>query len=235
MNETVGKSLSNLFDFHDEVVRWIDSRKRDILPQACILPENLYRQYRYHTKPIINFQRFSDGFVLFMHIDSEHHNPLMAFYKLMTMTAIIYLLSLAKRTPVRCGIEIGTGTVVENEIYGPVVALAYRLESEVASLPRIVVGNGIKSYLEAYNNQYENSNDPIFKISMESCETMLTTDYDGQLIINALGKHMADTLNSEKDREKYFMAIEALTEQEILLQCLLTPPASSSSQLSTLP
>ena len=50
--------------------------------------------------------------------------------------------------PVRGGIDIGVGVdLYPNEVYGPVAASAYKLESEVADYPRIVIGSGLLDYV----------------------------------------------------------------------------------------
>ncbi len=62
--------------------------------------------------------------------------------------ANVMLTAMAAGIPLRAGIEIGNGLdVSDNEVYGPVLARAYRLESKIAQYPRAAVGDGLLRYL----------------------------------------------------------------------------------------
>jgi hypothetical protein len=62
--------------------------------------------------------------------------------------SVLSLASLAQEIPWRGGIDVGIGTqMFPNEVYGPVLLSAYKLESTVAESPRLVVGRGVLDYL----------------------------------------------------------------------------------------
>ena len=63
--------------------------------------------------------------------------------------AMSMLLSLAKRKPLRGGMDIGVCTEIgDGDIYGPAVVKAHDLEEKVADYPRIVVGHDLILFLE---------------------------------------------------------------------------------------
>jgi hypothetical protein len=62
--------------------------------------------------------------------------------------SVLSLASLAQEIPWRGGVDVGIGTqIFPNEVYGPVLLSAYKLESTVAESPRLVVGRGLLDYL----------------------------------------------------------------------------------------
>lgn len=67
--------------------------------------------------------------------------------------AVATLVMLLRRTPIRAGLDVGVGIshLLEGEVYGPVTVSAYELESRVADYPRTMVGNGVLSALETFD------------------------------------------------------------------------------------
>jgi hypothetical protein len=59
------------------------------------------------------------------------------------------LASLAEGVPLRAGIDVERGMdIFANEVYGPALMNAYKLECKVAQYPRSVVGDGLMRYLD---------------------------------------------------------------------------------------
>jgi hypothetical protein len=98
---------------------------------------------------------FSDCFVVAfpMQVDGvdERLSRARSVYDLWTALlglSVLSLASLAQEIPWRGGIDVGIGTqIFPNEVYGPVLLSAYKLESTVAECPRLVVGRGLLDYL----------------------------------------------------------------------------------------
>jgi hypothetical protein len=58
------------------------------------------------------------------------------------------LIALSQGIALRGGVDIGLGIqIFPNEVYGPVLVSAHRLESQVAEYPRTAVGSGVLDYL----------------------------------------------------------------------------------------
>ena len=98
---------------------------------------------------------------------------------------------LASGEPIRGGIDVGWGIELnENEIYGAVVANSYKLESEVAKAPRVVIGPNVVKYLEVYKNDHENhfrELTPFNQYCATACLNMVAIDEDGIYFIDYLG------------------------------------------------
>ena len=106
--------------------------------------------------------------------------------RLLEAAAAAWLSSLADDIPIRGGVEIGTAAQIgENEVYGPALVKAYRLESKVAGGPRIVVGEQLVATLESA----QPAADPDFWETAETaqyCRSLLRKDTDGQTILDVL-------------------------------------------------
>ena len=103
----------------------------------------------------------------------------------------MWLDGLSTNHPIRGGMEIGTGIDIEpGEIYGQALEAAYRLESKVARLPRIVVGPQCVEFLAAVKGS-ENVSDAGSRLagsSADLCLSMLRQDADGNTIVDGLGR-----------------------------------------------
>lgn len=138
----------------------------------------------------VKTQYWSDGFVRFVCLgDQAIKYPLNGITEIFQFSGYFCLLGLARRHPVRGAIDIAWGVELPHSgLYGPVVANAYELESEVAQYPRIVVGQRVVDFLEAH--LANTSDDPFGRVNRiwaELCRGMLFKDVDGYWIVHYLG------------------------------------------------
>lgn len=100
------------------------------------------------------------------------------------------LWSLVKEKPIRGGVDIHLGTVIDTqEVYGPVTARAYKLEAKEAKYPRIVVGEGLLSHLNEMKKLCpDNPDGRHTSINIDKCKEMITTDFDGKYILDFMGE-----------------------------------------------
>ena len=115
------------------------------------------------------------------------------------LTGTLCLLGLATRRPIRGAIDIAWGVEIhQGELYGPAIARAYELESEIAQYPRIVVGPEMVHFLQA---QAAYSGEDIFLQTNQGlaavCLKMLIQDVDGHWILNYLGKEFQNSITKE--------------------------------------
>jgi hypothetical protein len=137
------------------------------------------QQYRVEE---LHFQPFSDGIVLFSPLASTRHYALSSICSIMVACSSTMLLSLSKGFPLRAGIAIGSGcTLNGNDIYGPVVAEAYRLESKVAEYPRVVLHDKFLNWLASFEHKTHSSEqDRRVAVAMvKKCTDMVMFDEDG--------------------------------------------------------
>jgi hypothetical protein len=105
----------------------------------------------------------------------------------------------AEGVPLRGAIELGVGTEdMHRGIYGPVVAEAYRLESEVAQYPRIMIGDRLLKRISTLAQHplpqagaSLDNPDQINALVAESCLSLVTRDQDGMTILDYLGTSMS--------------------------------------------
>jgi hypothetical protein len=141
----------------------------------------------------IKSQYFSDTVIFYTPLsDYSKSLPISDVYDLLSMTAAVFLITLSSGIVSRGSIVVGVGTdFFENEIYGPALRNAYKLESEVAKYPRIVLdGNLIEKINEDINIEPKNSEEKLKKRIAEKCLNFITTDVDGVLILDYLGKEI---------------------------------------------
>lgn len=122
--------------------------------------------------------------------------------------ASMWLTGLRANEPIRGGIEISLGVDIEpGEIYGQALEAAYRLESQVAGRPRIVVGPGCVEYLNTVKRG-GGSSDEIgrrFAASMADLSlSALRKDTDGNIIVDGLGPAVRETFAGAGDLGEHF-------------------------------
>ena len=105
------------------------------------------------------------------------------------------VLALGGKIAFRGGVEVGIATMLDaGEVYGPALARAYSLESEMAEYPRIVVGNGLLHFLEAVTRQEPQS--PFGRIAQQNavkCRRMIVQDTDGRQMLDFLGREVRES------------------------------------------
>jgi len=108
-------------------------------------------------------------------------------------TCGMFVAALAERLAIRGGVEIGLGTPLpisnRDEVYGPAVARAVRLENRVAQYPRVVVGEHLWQYLCAVEGSLVRTEfDAIAKKYAVDSKNLVCQDGDGVRILDYLGK-----------------------------------------------
>lgn len=164
----------------------------------------------------INKQRWSDGFAAFVCLgDQEVSCPMNGIFEIFAMCGSLCFLGLAAKKPIRGAIDIAWGVELHlGELYGPVVARAYELESETAQYPRIVVGSQVVHYLQSFLT--EPTKDKFMKFNQtlaRLCLNMLAHDVDGVNILHYLGNAFRDSITQTQHPELYDKAHEFVREQ----------------------
>ena len=113
------------------------------------LPEKQRPIWDEMQRSSIKRQRWSDGLVVFESLGNQNIKcPMNGVYAIFVASGMICFLGLEEKQPVRGAIDVGWGVELQSgEVYGPVLARAYELESEIAQYPRIVVGSDVLQFL----------------------------------------------------------------------------------------
>jgi hypothetical protein len=184
----VKNTFGLLYGFHDSFQKFFDTYSNR--NESFQLTDDQKKLYDQMGSNQIQFQRFSDGLLVFLSLrDEENKAHMRGVSGVLFSCAAMFLLWLSKGHPMRAGIEIGIAAEMhEGEIYGPAVADAHKLESVVAQYPRLVLGDGLLAYFNAIK---QSPDDDVFsranKLMVAQAESMVLLDDDGYPIIDYLG------------------------------------------------
>lgn len=138
----------------------------------------------------LKWQYFSDGLVVYIPLGAGLiASPVSSIFGMLLASGMQCLVGLAAGSPIRAGIDVAWAVEYRpNELYGSALAHAYRLESQIAQWPRIVVGEGLIDYLKHYATEGDDSLSSQFRRRIaELCLDMIAVDVDGQHIVDYLG------------------------------------------------
>jgi len=157
--------------------------------QLSNLSEQGLEQFRRYRECALKTLHFSDTFVFYAPLRNSHGDySLSALYRIITACSMAMLVALAAKVPVRGGIAIGTGTVLDDgDFYGPALARAHHLESKEARYPRILVDEEV---LQILGNRFSSDNitDKISHALARECEFFICRGSDQKWMVDFLGK-----------------------------------------------
>lgn len=154
------------------------------------LPLSIQRAVPDMAPARLKWQYFSDGLVVYVPLGSGVvASPVSSLFGLLLASGMLCLVGMATGSPIRAGIDAAWAVEYRpNELYGSALAHAYKLESEVAQWPRVVVGEGLVGYLNHYATDGDDSPSSRFRREMGSlCLKLLSIDMDGNHIVDYLG------------------------------------------------
>ena len=190
--------------------------RRSIRPQSVELRGEQLKCWRTLQGPPVKIQRFSDGLFVFTSLaKTKEFSPICSVFSLLSACGSIMFTTLAGGLPIRGGLDVGAGMEMnENELYGPVVARAYELESEIAQYPRIVVGKQCLQYLEECCRQKEKGIKPEYEKAMAvTCQELLMEDCDGSTIVDFLGEGFRHHIAYNIPLEDFYKAYTYVNDQ----------------------
>jgi hypothetical protein len=150
---------------------------------------------------------YSDFFAITCRYSNDDDNPLIQHvFNLLSTLSFMTIKSLGNDTPLRGGVEIGKAFEWHEEgdvgVYGPVMLDAYKLESEFAWYPRIVIGEKLNESINNWNEKI-NEGDSYYadyKEIIEFCNRIIRTDKDGIPTLDYLGPDIFHIVQSISDR-----------------------------------
>lgn len=150
----------------------------------------------------LKWQYFSDGLVIYIPLGKGlTKSPTNSIFGLLTACGLTCLVGLATKSPLRIGIDVAWAVEYRpNELYGSALAHAYKLESEVAQWPRVVVGEGLIDYLKHYASPEEKNPSSQFRKSMAlECLNLIALDIDNNHIVDYISKEFSNFSNQPFD------------------------------------
>lgn len=170
-----------------------ESQKEMSAPSS--LSEEQRKTFDALGKSEAKFHGFSDATIVYVPLqEKECLLPINGVCDALTACASTFLLMMSAGYACRGGIEVGVaGEMYEGEIYGPALYEAYRLESQVAQYPRIVVGKELINYLVGLTKLESSDVFPTYTKQIASvCLGFLIKDIDGQPIVDYLGQRLME-------------------------------------------
>lgn len=180
------------------------------------LPPELQSAHDEMRKSRIVRQRWSDGVVYFAALnDATVRCPVSDVYNMIAQTGVLCFLGLAKEHPVRGSIDVAWATELHpGELYGAAVVKAYELESMAAQSPRIVVGERLVMFLDAW---IQNQNvDPFSRYQRqlaEYCRAFISSDTDRLFFVDYLSDEFTEKITSKMVAFLYTKAVDFIKRQ----------------------
>lgn len=187
-----------LRDFRRDISMFFKSASETLLASTAPpnAPTELLDFAEELDSPVIKLQGFSDTVVVYFPLAVSPGRA--SLYKIAVMllsVASTMLTSFARGSVVRGAIDATWAMEpFDDEIYGPALMSAYRLESE-AKWPRVVIGRNMLSLWKTFSNQTISTHlDGMNYIFANIQSYMVFRDTDGQVAVDYLGKTIQDLL-----------------------------------------
>jgi hypothetical protein len=212
IRKTIGKvdALRNAF-------RTYFNASNKHLPNTDLVPVELREEFILAQKSDAYFYGFSDSIIIAVPLmnNDENCTAMNGVFSALVATCGIGFLSLASTITLRAGLDIGIGTIIEdNEVYGPALERAYYIESNLAEYPRFVVGKELINYLSFVENQQCKTRFGIVAKNMAKlCREMIIRDTDGRLMLDFMGEKSKETADNSIDTEVVKRAYEFVNSQ----------------------
>jgi hypothetical protein len=156
--------------------------------------------------------------VLFCSLSNETHFALGSVWSILHSCATMMVGGLAQGFAFRAGIAIGAGYCGEQgDIYGPVLAEAYRLESEVAVYPRVVLSDDMVNWLRAIGPRPCPS-DMETRVTLDlrdDCLDSVMKDGDGVFAIDYLKPKMFKVLGEPTEVVRTICAMKKFVDKMV--------------------
>jgi hypothetical protein len=207
-------SIGVIQQLHESFAHFYDAFHTPADPS--LVPDALKERFQASQKTEVGFQRFSDGLVVYAPLmEEEGYLSITDVYGLLAASGALCLLGLSIRQPLRGGIDLAWGVELNHsELYGCVVAKSYELESNVAEYPRIVIGDELIRYFDAYQDYPGQTPEAeLIRTLATWCKEMTTIDEDGVPIIHYLGPRFRENLIEGVDPSIFTDAAAYVEEQ----------------------
>ncbi len=176
--------------------------------------------YKSAINPSIHLFAFSDSITIYIPLKKEESGlnvPISGIHGILGAAGMISLIMLAAGHPIRGGIDVGIAFEIGNdEVYGPALARAYSLESNVSQYPRITIGEELIQYLQINATQKENGDrvKSVEKTLAKQCAKFIAVDDDGIPFIDYLGEDFLSNL-PDNSRELTIAAYQFVVSKSI--------------------
>jgi hypothetical protein len=202
VRDTLSRVLMWREEFEKRFAAYLQSLRQYEEQFAPSEPTELRRCFDEYRQTTIRHQHFSDTLIFYSPLQNEH-----AYWQVSNVAGMLVtcgalmLAALNMKTVFRGSIEVGMLTRFPPDSagrpadpYGPALAKAHQLESKVADYPRIIIGPGLLSYLDAtIKNPDTDAPAQANRAVAADCGRHVTQDTDGCWIVDYLNDTFANT------------------------------------------
>lgn len=185
------------------------------------VPPERYEQFQKFSNPRLFQMGFSDSFVVAMQLPEDIKEPVdlaqaaNGIFQMLSGLAGLSLVALSSGIPLRGGVDLSLGMdVFPDEVYGPALLNAYRLESQVANYPRIVLSRSLLGFLIFASNLQ--SDEPWFQLAesmARACRPLVREDYDGYYVLHPLSPMIREAIKKHDFDNRWGHARAWITDE----------------------
>ena len=224
---------------------------RDHEETSALLSDRLQRseqagatfEFRSTGESMVNneiiYQSFSDCFVLSTAFGQPLPVAMMATASLLVQCGSLMPILMAARIPVRGGVEVGYGTLTDDEppgLVGASLVKAYALESRKAEYPRILIGPELVEVVRRFAEMTPSSKDERLAAGSARYVNQLLWDEPNGTValdyLNPLIVSMLDTEHPDLLRSAYGFVQESISSARERRDAKQLAPRSSSADTS---
>jgi hypothetical protein len=225
LRSAMGNSIIALQEFFTRF-RWYmedaEADRRTFVSSALPIAQQMFDR---ETSVAIKHRRYSDGLMVFSSVQpGKTHAPVMALLRMIGLCGHMTLEQLAAGQPVRGGLDLGIGVIVNaefdheasEELLGPSVVGAYELESEKAHWSRVAVGTGLQPFLDAVlTDEGAQHLGTVGQAVAAKIKDMIFVHDDGTSMLDILGKAYAQVFG-KRNVETVSRALSFVKQQVTL-------------------
>jgi CYTH domain-containing protein len=159
-------------------------------------------------EPVIGYQFFTDLAMLKINLGGQKgYRPLASLYGLLRQLGLLILTQFAEGILIRGAVDVGIcAELNEADLYGQAVGRAYKLESQVAIYPRIVIGKHVVDYLESFAGLRSSENEKALILSYtDLVNSCLRQDMDGVTVLSYLDPFFRRSYFEDEDSLRYVL------------------------------
>jgi CYTH domain-containing protein len=159
-------------------------------------------------EPVIGYQFFTDLAMLKINLGGQKgYRPLASLYGLLRQLGLLILTQFAEGILIRGAVDVGIcAELNEADLYGQAVGRAYKLESQVAIYPRIVIGKHVVDYLASFAGLRSSENEKgLIHSYTDLVNSCLRQDMDGVTVLSYLDPFFRRSYFEDEDSLRYVL------------------------------
>jgi hypothetical protein len=201
--QAIKRTVGTVLGFREHYLTFFEGFESVTPPEKFhALPEDLMEKYRRAKDCRIHVERHSDSFLFSSQISNAQGDvSAAAAYRILCACGMAMAISLAAKTPVRGAVAVGMGALLEDGgFYGPALAEAHHIESEVSAYPRIVVAPTVLGFLRS-DGAYSQDIlvDKIMQLLATISQSLICQDTDGYWVVDYFGDGFRKVYPTMKD------------------------------------